>query len=572
MYNNTPSLGFELLEYQVPHVEDILNAYTKVHGVIDTSTMGNGKTYTTTFISNHLNLPMIIICPAILTTHWTRMRELGANIILAASYESIRGTKSKNLDVFERSTTVKPSFPYLARIDEKTDVSYCVTQDYIDLVERGFLLVIDESSKVKNKNTATTKAVAALIRGITGRATHSRFIMLSATPYDKAEHLSVLIRTMGYSKHESLSSYDLVTRLHNPAGLLDVVKICKRLDKNTTLEVLSEYPTIGNYTKLSMARKIASDLFHQIIKKNVVFAMSRPSSGYLGTLYGNMSVIEYERYKICIQNLQELLLFNDDSSEIEMTESIIAKLTLILRDLEHSKVGIFAREVNNILNQDPNIKVIVNFNYKSTIPMFLQRLKGLHKAHIMDGDTKINHRTQIIDQFQEPNDHCRLLVATIATGSMGISLHDLDGRFPRHTFMSPSYSIQNLHQAAGRTIRAGAKSDATVYMIYGKQADQTDEEILAKEQRIMDALSRKNKVMKDILEQAVKDGIKFPGEYPVVASEPDMKLLNQEDYYNADIGINTVYLTDVAKIKKKTHCYVPMAGENKATIMLLHKL
>lgn len=561
------SLGYELLDYQIPHVENILQAFTVTHGVIDTSTTGNGKTYTTTFISNHLNLPMIVLCPAILVTHWTRMREFGANIICAASYDSIRGSKSKDTT---NGTTIKASFPYIARIDSEEGLSYAITQEYINLVQQGFLLVIDESSKVKNKNTAITKAVGTLIRGITERATYSRFIMLSATPYDKAEHLPILIRTMGYSKHESLSSYDLVTRLHDPSGLLDVVKICKRLDKPTTLEILSEYPTIDNYTKLTMAKKIAGELFHRVIKKRVVYAMSRPSSGHLGTLYGNMSSLEYERYKICIHNLQELLLFNDESSEVEVTESVIAKLTLILRDLEHSKVGIFAREVINVLNKNPNSKVIVNFNYKSTIPMFLQRLHNI-RPHIIDGDTKMHHRTQIIDQFQEPNTLCRLLVATIATGSMGISLHDLNGNFPRYTFMSPSYSIQNLHQAAGRTIRAGAKSNSTVYMIYGKQADQTVEEVSAKEQRIMDALSKKNKVMKDILEQAVKDGIKFPGEYPVVASEPDLSLLDLEEKYESDIGINTIYSEDIKKIKAGTHGYMPRSGDVKAEILRLHK-
>lgn len=128
--------------------------------------------------------------------------------------------------------------------------------------------------------------------------------------------------------------------------------------------------------------------------------------------------------------------------------------------------------------------------------------------------------------------------------------------------MNPGYSIQQLHQASGRTARSEAKSKATVRMVYGKLCNCDTEDLILKEQRILDALTRKNKTYKSYLDQAVKDGIKFPGEYDVMLDEIQPDMMDDEYYFNTDAGINKLTLQETKDILAGTKAYIPKKGSD----------
>jgi hypothetical protein len=50
------------------------------------------------------------------------------------------------------------------------------------------------------------------------------------------------------------------------------------------------------------------------------------------------------------------------------------------------------------------------------------------------------------------------MIANLAAGNAGVSLHDLIGNHPRGSIISPSYSAINLLQALGRCHRAEGKT------------------------------------------------------------------------------------------------------------------
>jgi len=130
--------------------------------------------------------------------------------------------------------------------------------------------------------------------------------------------------------------------------------------------------------------------------------------------------------------------------------------------------------------------------------------------------------------------------------------------------MSPSYSVLKLHQASGRIIRTGSKSLGTVRMLYGKYcgSDDVDE----REQRIADALSRKTKTLSSLLDQAVKDGIKFPGEYvPII--EPVEDLHPQTEFFSSDVGINTVDLDVINRCITGEYVLVSKSGTSPPIIV-----
>lgn len=543
---STP-LTIDVLPHQEKHIEGIEAAlYDKVYGVIDTSVMGNGKTYTTTKIAYDLNLPMVIVCPKRIVPVWEGMRRFGAKILSIHSYETM-GYAGK-------------SFPYL----DKANKIFVATQVWLDLVNKGVMLVLDESHRVKNKDSQRTEAAAQMIRPIT-LGTKSRYMLLSATPYDSEKFITSSFRTLGYTTARILSDLNKVTKVRDNTGIIDVVRNAMNLDPDATQDVLDDFPSISDNISSATANSLANELFIRVYKKHIIFSMVSPKLDKdVGTLYANMTELEYARYRLAVRNLSEVVLFNEDTGEVGSNsgKDRLALLSIATRDIEHVKVGIFAREAAKILNEDPNSKVVIAITYNTTIPMLIERLAELTdvKAMIINGEDPYRRYIEdTIKAFQEPNNTYRLLIVNIASGAEGISLHDLDGRFPRTMLLSPSYSILKLHQASGRIIRVGAKSLGTVRLLYGKYC--MDPDIDVKEQRIADALTRKTKVMASILDQAVRDGIKFPGEYdPII--EPARPINIVTEYYNSDKGLNLLDLEQINGCLEGTLVCISQNGNN----------
>jgi superfamily II DNA or RNA helicase len=82
----------------------------------------------------------------------------------------------------------------------------------------------------------------------------------------------------------------------------------------------------------------------------------------------------------------------------------------------------------------------------------------------MYGSQESDERQENIDRFQ--NNEVRMLVSTIQTGKESISLHDISGRFPRVSIISPSYSRIELIQTLGRIFRNGGKSPCLQKIVY----------------------------------------------------------------------------------------------------------
>ncbi len=69
-----------------------------------------------------------------------------------------------------------------------------------------------------------------------------------------------------------------------------------------------------------------------------------------------------------------------------------------------------------------------------------------------------------IDAFQA--DKKRILVVNIAAGGTGVSLHDLNGNFPRASIISPNWSAYNMRQALGRIWRLEGKTKSYQRVVY----------------------------------------------------------------------------------------------------------
>ena len=98
--------------------------------------------------------------------------------------------------------------------------------------------------------------------------------------------------------------------------------------------------------------------------------------------------------------------------------------------------------------------VVIFVNFKDTIDAICNKLD----CGRIDGGQTVAERQLVIDTFQ--NDKTRILAVNIAAGGTGLSLHDTQGKYPRVSLISPSFSAKNHLQVLGRIHRNGAKSDA----------------------------------------------------------------------------------------------------------------
>jgi hypothetical protein len=106
------------------------------------------------------------------------------------------------------------------------------------------------------------------------------------------------------------------------------------------------------------------------------------------------------------------------------------------------------------------ISPVVFVNFRDTLEAIEKKLNESDSfdgkiSKIVGGQSKTKRNEQI-ELFQ--NDISRVCLVMIPAGAASISIHDLNGNYPRHTLINPSYSAINTLQALGRCHRANGKS------------------------------------------------------------------------------------------------------------------
>jgi SNF2 family DNA or RNA helicase len=119
---------------------------------------------------------------------------------------------------------------------------------------------------------------------------------------------------------------------------------------------------------------------------------------------------------------------------------------------------------------DEGISPVVFVNYTETVEAINKKLSKKNKfnnkiAYIVGGQTNKQRDNDIAD-FQ--NNVKRIMIVNTQAGNAGISLHDLNGNFPRHTIISPTWSAVNMLQCLGRAHRAGGKTPVIQNILFAE--------------------------------------------------------------------------------------------------------
>ncbi len=134
---------------------------------------------------------------------------------------------------------------------------------------------------------------------------------------------------------------------------------------------------------------------------------------------------------------------------------------------------------------ESNLSVVNFVNFKATMD---ELHTAFPEAGLIHGQQTTHERQWAIDQFQA--DKTRVIIANIQAGGVGVSLHDLNGRYPRVSLLCPTYSAKDLKQGLGRVHRAGGLSKSLQRVIYA--AGTVEEQVCKTVAKRLEAISSLN--------------------------------------------------------------------------------
>ena len=387
-----------------------------INGVAcDQSETGTGKTYVAAWIAKNLNSPVVIVCPKVVIPSWTKV----------LSYFGIKAHCLINYEKLIRGNTEHLSFK-----DGKDNSA----SDYIINFPKNSLVILDEVHKCKS---ATSKNSDFLIKL---KMDGYKSLLLSAT----AATNPLEMKAFGFATtlHNLTSYRQFITDSGAYVGRYGGFQI--DLQSQKTVEAMSNiHDKLFNLYKVSsrMTRK----MFDKIFPDNHVMAECFD----MGTNTDKINRV-YQQMESELAALEE--------SSVNYSQHHFAIMTKARRMAELLKVPTMVEMIEDWY--DEGISPVVFVNFTDTVEAIEKQLAKNRKfdgkiARIVGGQSD-KVRQKDIELFQ--SDVKRIMIANLAAGNAGVSLHDLIGNFARGSIISPSYSAINLLQALGRIHRAEGKT------------------------------------------------------------------------------------------------------------------
>jgi len=154
-----------------------------------------------------------------------------------------------------------------------------------------------------------------------------------------------------------------------------------------------------------------------------------------------------DEYMRKIVELESEMRYSSDS------EQVLGDIMKMRQLLEESKLDEIKDEAIDLLEEDKSVVIFLSF--LNSIGILRDKLSDYNPL-VLTGDVDEEARKMIIDDFQ--CDRRRIIICQLAVGGVGLSLHDINGQYPRVALINPDFSAVHLKQALGRIYRQGGKS------------------------------------------------------------------------------------------------------------------
>lgn len=404
-----------LLTPQREHAVNLLNSLY-INGVAsDQSETGTGKSYVAAWIAKTLNSPVVIVCPKIMIPTWNKVLQyFGIKAQVVINYEKL----------------IRGNTEHLTFKDGRDNSA----SDYIINFPKNSLVILDEVHKCKSSTSKNSDFLIKL------KMDGYKTLLLSATTATNPLEM----KAFGFATtlHNLVNYRQFITDSGAYTGRYGGFQI--DLQSQRTVEAMSNiHNRLFNLYKVSsrMTRK----MFDKIFPDNHVMA----DCFDMGT---NTDKIN----KVYLQMEAELAALEESS--VNYSQHHFAIMTKARRMAELLKVPTMVEMIEDWY--DEGISPVVFVNFTDTVEAIEKQLGKNKKfdgkiARIVGGQSD-KVRQKDIELFQ--SDTKRIMIANLAAGNAGVSLHDLNGNYPRGSIISPSYSAINLLQALGRIHRAEGKT------------------------------------------------------------------------------------------------------------------
>lgn len=502
-------MSIQLLPSQVDHVQKLQAIHKQVSFAIDLSMLGSGKTFTSSHMALQGFKHIVVVAPVSVLTKWNHMKKAyNVPITNMISYCQLRSTKCKQPKhdlLYRKDYKTQMQSPSSGLTIDVDKVDFFASDLYKKYVDEGVMLIIDEFQNVKNVSSQFL-ACRALI-GEVVQATHqrSKVLLLSGSPIDKEEQAVTLFRLLHIMRSDELVRWNVRDRTYEYAGIAEVWEFCRKVYSGP-LPALNWHRN----TLADACRKQCFKILETILKPHITASMPplrmSTSLSKRNAFYTVRDASEARLLQHAVQNLSQASRYNDATRRVDFAHNGIQALTAItaaLQQVETAKIGTFERVARAGLQATPNLKVVICINFSATLTDLVERLREFNPL-VLRGSMSKQQRVNVLEKFQTASTEHRLLVGNVHVCSTGIDLDDKHGQYPRLALVSPNYSTITLYQLGHRFQRVDSKSSATVHMVYGTNAPETN---------ILDALSKKSDIMQRITTEQAMAGVVFPGDY-----------------------------------------------------------
>jgi SNF2 family DNA or RNA helicase len=405
----------QLLLPQREHAVRGLNSLY-LNGVFaDMSETGCGKTYVASWIAKTLNVPIVVVCPKVVRRTWdTVLANFGIKANVLINFEKLMRGNTTHL-TFKNNRDDGP-------------------QDYQLHFPKDCLIIVDEVHKCKGWNSKNSDFLIAC------KQQNFKLLLLSAT---------------AATNPLEMKSFGFATLLHNLSDFRGFL-----MNAGAYTSRFGGYQIDLGCDKTQRAmQSMHNDLFKTM---ECAGRMTRKS---FGNIFPDNRVsaecVDFGTNTTKIQRVYELMeseLAQLEQQSAGYKEHQFAIMTKARRLAELLKVPIMVDMMEDLF--DEGISPVVFVNYTETVEAIRNKLLknaklAAHMCFIVGGQSE-KVRNADIDAFQ--SNTRRIMIANLAAGNAGVSLHDLIGGAARHSIVSPSFSAIHLVQALGRIHRAEGKT------------------------------------------------------------------------------------------------------------------
>nr|QBK90913.1 MAG: DEAD/SNF2-like helicase [Pithovirus LCPAC201] len=479
-----------LKPYQETHLHRMIQILRNCPVVLDTSTTGSGKTYTTTALAALYKLPMIIITAPTCFKVWKDIqKDHRVQIIDMISYDILRGQTGKACN-----------HRYLIRTE---DDRFVPTEHLKNILRSGVLIVFDEMSKLKNQESGVKAASHAIVKALLDVKSGSRIVLLSALPCDKTIHILSLMQMLGVIYNDKIYKYNGTSRKYDLKGLQEAIDWCSLKDQATTDDILSQYVEINK----KCIPHLAKNLYRNVIKSRLSSCMKAKidpdrqmsvKNGYYQITGEDMELLKFGQRTL----RNAVRYYGDQAVNRKLTNW--GEVTKALQILGIAKLHTLVSLAYRDLTSNPQRKIVICAWYVDQL-RWLTKVFEPFGSGLLYGPTDAKDREGIVNLFQEPNSKCRVIVLNPTVGGMAISLDDRDGKWPRTMLIVPDYRFIELVQCTGRVYRQSTKSkeDTIIRFIYAEQ--------FRGESKILNALLQKSSDARSVISD--DSGLILPDNY-----------------------------------------------------------